>query len=286
MNNSKNELKKSIYKIIQNNIIDISFEKIENIYRYWNSDGKSQDDLSFNIENCVLDKQLIKKTQRIPEKPYLLGIDFPFWLGEQNFSNYKIMIIGIDPLRNKSHFDKRKADPYENVLIGTPYGIDFTKLNKEYSNAYFEFITKLSNTNFVYLTDIYKTFFYTDESKNERSYNFYNKDETVRKEVTEVLFNEIDLVKPNLIITLGGLSYSLLTNRKSPKLTKNIRENISHIKGFEKIEIIPMMHLSGATRDKTMKAFLEINGIEINSTMKRIEYGTSYSKIINDYINN
>ena len=128
-----------------------------------------------------------------------------------------------------------------------------------------KFIENLSQKNFGYITDIYKTFFYTDSSKSNRSYNFY-KEQKLNK-YKDILTSEIKIIKPDIIITLGNIAFNQLKT----------------VKFDEKIEVIKMVHLSSATRVKHKNKFVED---ELGREKKKGEcFGLLYAEIIDNIIN-
>lgn len=272
------QLIENLTEIIQSNVIELSEDEILDLFQLWKKENEKEVKWIFN-------RSLISPKQFLPDNPYLLGIDFPNWFG--NFSsNKRIMIVGIDPLRNEAVFKQAKADKNEEVIIGTPYALHSEKVRNGKTRPYWEFIKSLSKTNFVYLTDIYKTFFYTNTTKTERSYDYYRKNIHVLDSRTEILEKEINLVKPDIIITLGKESFVQLTGEKCNKLSRNINLNKSYLKRFPEIPIIPMTHLSGATRKQNLEDFLAANDINSSKFDRRYQYGLGYAEIIKKFISN
>lgn len=252
-----NTINKEIFKLIEENIISLSTYEIENLYDYFSYKNREQ-----NI-NYIQNKEKIHNNQEIPENTYLLGIDLPFWFGKFD-SSKKIIIVGIDPLRNDVSFENAKADKFKDVVLGTPYAVHSPKMRKGKTKQYWNFIEKLSQNHFVYLTDIYKTFFYTDQSKNTRSYNFYKKQKL--NKYKDILKKEIEIIKPDLIITLGNISSNQLKT----------------VKFDEKIEVIKMVHLSGATRMEHKNKFIKE---KLGRKRKESEcFGLLYAEIIDNII--
>lgn len=268
---------KSLISLLSNNVINLPKEEIYKLYNLWNTnfDNSKSDDT-----NCVYPKHLIQKEQNITDKSVLLGIDLPTWFGQKSSKGKKIIIVGIDPLRNNSTFKKANANLETDVIIGTPYAFHHEKMRLGKTRAYWEFVNGLSQDNFVYVTDIYKTFFYTDISKKQRSYSYYATDAYLREQVQKVLHEEIKLINPDLIITLGAQSFTHLTNSNCPKLTNNIKNNKYHLNNHAKTPVIPMMHLSGSTREKSLQNFVDANDIVISETGGRWKYGLAFKEMI------
>lgn len=279
--------------LMNEQIIDL---EIRSVYELWNTFLATGEPLP--IEEIVKrDKKLLRhEKQCIPSNAYLLGVDLPSWFGNFKSKN-RIMVIGIDPMRGSKDFKIADADEMQHVIIGTPYALhdnknrDLAKRNKHY----FGFIDAISSENFVYVTDIYKTFFYTNDSNGvkKRSYKYYNdadkenivEKNSVRNSVLNALYQEIELVKPNIIITLGGISFSQLTNKSitfinNPKIEKvHFTEQILANK---KIDILPFVHL--AAHFPSMESFIKNN---LNKQLKKGEnenYGTLYYEILKKYL--
>lgn len=280
----KNNLQEKIIKILKEKVINLNSKDFLNIYDFWEN-HPTKNHTEFAKKNCVYEKSLIRDTQNIPNESSHLGIDFPRWYGNIN-SKKKIMILGIDPLRSQGYFEELGADLKNSVIIGTPYGLDNIDIgqNIKTSNAFINFITKLSDVNFVYVTDIYKSFYYikTADNKQKRSYNLYMKDKDLNTKAKEVFFKEIELINPDIIITMGEIPFKVLT-KKNVALTKNFTENINYLNfNNSSIPIIPLVHLSAYGN---IKPFLKANGVTENVNTTK-GYGIKYSEIINNYLNN
>lgn len=259
-----------LFTLLNSYVIQMSPEEIVNIYNYW----KEYFDAEIQPENGALkqDRNRISTSHNIPTSGTLLGIDFPIWFNTE-IEKPKIMVLGIDPLRNKNIFKKMKADTNQNVIIGTPYALDNYEMRHGRTKQYWNFINKLNEKNFVYITDIYKIF-YSAEGQ-QKSSDYFKKNNKFQ----ELLKQEIELVKPDIIVTLGCESYYQLTRKRLQALSEiNINE-IPNSK-FEGIPVIPMLHLSGLTRTNLVSNFLEINhivGYDNNP-------GIGYSKMIENYL--
>lgn len=211
--------------------------------------------------------------QMIPQngKVNLLGIDLPSWFGNYEKSQKRIMIIGIDPMRNKKDFLNLKADFKKDIVFGTPYSFHMENMwnNTGKYKYYTQFVTSLVNNNFIYLTDIYKTFFYYD---NLRSYKYFehllkqknnpqNKSNQGKNIFVEILKKEISTIQPDIIITLGNISYNQLTKNASHlKVNSNLGlpstlSSISYddIQRNKQIPIYKLVHL--AARKKNLEDF-------------------------------
>jgi uracil-DNA glycosylase len=280
--------------LLNEQIIDL---EIRSVYEHWNTFLSTGEPLPKEEIVKSAKKLLRHEKQCIPSNACLLGVDLPSWFGDFKSEN-RIMVIGIDPMRGSKDFKIADADEMQHVIIGTPYALhdnknrDWAKRNKHY----FGFIDAISSENFVYLTDIYKTFFYTNESNDvkKRSYKYYNdadkenieEKNSVRNSVLNALCQEIELVKPNIIVTLGGISFSQLTNKSitfknNPKIEKvHFTENMLADK--KDIDILPFVHL--AAHFPSMESFIKNN---LNKQLKKGEnenYGTLYYEILKKYL--
>ena len=264
---------KELHQLIKSNILKIESSKLEDIYKRFRVefDGLSN-------SPCKLEKEMHLIDHGIPENAYLLGLDLPIWFNNIDTTGKKIIILGIDPLRNEKTFKSNGADFKTDIVIGTPYALHQLNMRNGRTKEYWEFINNLAQKNFVYVTDIYKLFFYEDSSKIRRSYDYYPTNRPLKQ--IYLLEQEIDLIEPDLIITLGAKSYFQLTKRHQPLLTRNIIKEEKKV--YKKYNVIPMVHLSGSTRKQTKLNFLEANEIEYQNK----SFGKYYFEMINNYINN
>lgn len=208
----------------------------------------------------------------MPTNTTLCGIDFPIWFNDLNNAKKKIIILGIDPLRNIATFNKEKADIEKDVLIGTPYALHIKSMREKETRHYFDLIKKISEENFVYLTDVYKTYYMG--SNNVRSY----KDRVVENHL-DLLAKEFEIIQPDIIITLGKIPYVTLTKDHKRKLTDSIIE--SKLEPFNKIPVIPMVHLSNSVRPNIYELFFCNNKIYHKVSLK----GSAYAEFILNFIN-
>lgn len=284
-------------KILNHKLIALNENEIETLYAKWGREFS--DDLLFLKDKR--DKELIRDYQNIPLQSCLNGIDFPTWFGD--FKNKKVLFLGIDPMRNNKDFKKSEADISKDVIIGTPYAFHIKGFRERRTSSYWQVISEVSKLNFVYVTDIYKTFFYSDNSRKIRSYDFWNtgiskdvkvENDSLNQNHRKLLIEEINLIEPDIIITFGALAYKVLTNEKyCPTLSLPLEcpkrsvkpfndENISQKRS---IPILPLMHLSGSTRSEPLEKFFKANGLTYSDQKdKRNIAGKLYGKIINDHI--
>lgn len=217
----------------------------------------------------VITKNAIAASQSIPSDARLCGIDLPVWLGELSEVGKRIMMVSQDPLRDENVFvNVAKASPEDSAIIGTPFAahLNFKTKNTQTGKTG-KFLNKLiENGNFLYLTDLYKTFY---RCNNHTSVNVRIREKHESKSPhVALLEQEIYLVKPDLIICLGQKSFGAL----------------SHLFGIETVEKqlrlkgcdIPVLHLVHPTAYKYDQVkFYENYGIKCGDRLthdKTIEY--------------
>lgn len=280
--NTKVPFFKELINIIDKEVLKNVDNDIQGIYKTWNDENlNSEVDSKSKSKPVLRDKELLRhENQKIPiNYVKLLGIDLPSWYGDYNSKN-KIMIIGIDPMRHDNDFKEASANPNKEVLIGTPYAYHDKKVRNSKKNKYYtQFIDSLLNdNNFVYLTDIYKTFFYCIgvENENLRSYDYYgqlqkkiekdNNENNIRNSILKTLLAEIKFIEPTIIITLGDISFNQLTrksvnknNSKAAITPQFFTEEIFN--DYKHIPIYPFMHLKAWDDDliKFTSQYLEKN---------------------------
>lgn len=161
-----------------------------------------------------------------------LGIDLPYWFGDFN-SNEKTMVIALDPKRNKQNNKK--------ISVGSIFSIHSEEAKTTKKNYYWDFISHLAQTGFIYLTDIYKIYYETKDNKRQNLLSNKDKEYTKgdcyehNKYILDIEINEI--VKPNRIVTLGRDAADAV------KAIRNIEtDDIKHCQ--DKIEYIFLPHIS------------------------------------------
>jgi hypothetical protein len=296
--NTKVPFFKELIDVIDKEVFKNVDNDIQGIYKTWNDENLNSDvDSKSKSKAVVRDKELLRhENQKIPINDVkLLGIDLPSWYGDYNSKN-KIMIIGIDPMRHDNDFKEALANPYKEVLIGTPYAFHNSEIRVGTNNQnYTQFINNLidDNNNFVYLTDIYKLFFYTDiVKKNEfiRSYDYYGKSkktEGIRNSILVTLLEEIRLINPTIIITFGRESFKQLTLKNVVLSKKNILDNSLFFtekifEDFNHIRIYPFMHPGRRTYQKNLNKFIDKN-LELKESNKSKDFGELFFDIVKKY---
>jgi uracil-DNA glycosylase len=202
-------LYKDISNILINNLFDEKLE-IERVYEnfkkvYNNSSLKTNENSIIEIKDLTGYKKLLADKTNIEN----LGIDLPIYFGNPN-NNNRIMIVAMDP--------KRIGQSNNKISIGTVFALHQKETRITKKNDYWKFIEPLTKENFVYLTDIYKLYYESFEIINGKQTKILsNKDteyispkcdsfETNKK----ILEEEIKLIKPKTIISLGNESANAL----------------------------------------------------------------------------
>lgn len=268
-----NELK----SIIKNNILDVSIEDIDKMYSSWEKD-KDKKEVKTNF---VYSENLIHDNQKIPKDTSLKGIDLPTWFGD--YSNKKIVVLGIDPLRNENVFEREnKSNIYNDVIVGTPYAFHERDSRENWCAGYWALIDGLvKSNNFVYCTDIFKTYYHNNSTKT-RSYldpNFVN-----NYKHREILFNELELIKPDLIIVFGKIAHKILLEKNCPKIGQSILKTKVSLELKNKFtDVYTVMHLSKGTRGKNFKTFFNSNDIDTSSlnVENRVKCAEKYVEMFN-----
>jgi hypothetical protein len=253
--------------------------KVKGLYKDWQANFDSSEKPYLTD---VVSKSFVSKSQFLPEDCSTVGIDLPTWFG--NFEKKRVFFLGIDPMRKASEFIKNGVADIENeVIVGTPYAFHHSSFRTKRTKAYWDIIDNLKSNHFVYVTDIFKSFFYTHD--DVRSYNYYMSSSTLeaRESHRKILMHEINsLIKPDLIVTFGALSYKLLMDQKyAPKLSQPINTLITEINS---IPVLPLMHLSGSTRENSLVSFFKENDIVWEERDGRQLAARHYAKLIADYL--
>ena len=277
--NKKIEFYNTLKCLIVENILNVPENDIDNMYDSW---LETKDRLDTKT-NFVYSDKLIHNNQKTPKDATVKGIDLPTWFGD--FKNKRIVVLGIDPLRNENVFNRESADINNEVIIGTPYALHEKDTRENGCASYWTFINGLvKNNNFVYCTDIYKTY-YHNKLTNTRSYD--DKDFIKNSNHRDILIRELELIKPDLIIALGGITHKKLLNKNCPTISQNILKTKSFIKlNGEKVDVYTVMHLSKIPRGMDMKKFFDANDIDTTSISmeNRVECAEKYIELFKNKV--
>lgn len=247
-------IENAIVKLIQSYIFQANDEEIKKIYgilknRY---DGKCYPEDSSPYWRPKSDIGLLSTFAIFPEDENI-GIDFPSWFNFKE-GNKRIMVVGIDPFR-KDEVGKDK------ISIGSPYGIHDT-VGDNTEDLYWLFVSGLAKNNSVYVTDTFKVYFKEGTGKKRRSYSckrFTNPpSEHWQDEIHQKIFaEEIALIKPDLIVTLGKIPVRWFTSCKTENfiVLKQLFEQRNDKLFHNGIPIIPLIHLSGLAIPRAKKLY-------------------------------
>jgi hypothetical protein len=156
------------------------------------------------IEELVnLPINLVNEKYQFADNLHHVGVDIPVWLSK-NGNNKKAFICAMDPLRS-CNFNNQ-------VSIWTPFSIStyMAYPHQKMVKNYWPFLQTLLNTADIYLTDIFKVYYQRDLKGGKTIAS--NKDKEFKKGNLlelhgDIIKKEIDLYKPDVIITLGGDAY-------------------------------------------------------------------------------
>ena len=265
-------------EIFSQNILNINKGQIDQYYEYW---LKNYNNLNYN--KILISRDLIHENQQVPSGSILKGIDLPTWFGDYN--NNKIIVLGIDPLRSQKVFQETGADFKRDVILGTPYAFH-EKLSREKDcKSYWTFVDGLVNSNnFVYCTDIFKTYYFNEENKT-RSY--LDSDYTKNPNHLFILKQELELIQPDIIIVFGHLAHNFLLNKKKcSKISQSIL-NTKSVYNFnnKSADVYTVLHLSKRPLSENFRFFFENNKIDTSymDLENRVQCAEKYLEMFKKY---
>lgn len=259
----------SLYKDISNILINNLFDEKLDIERVYENFKKVYNSSSLKTnENSIIEiKDLTSYKKLLADKTIIenLGIDLPIYFGNSN--NNRIMIVAMDPKRNGQSNNK--------ISIGSVFALHQKENRITNKNDYWKFIEPLSKENFVYITDIYKLYYESFEITNGKQNKIIsNKDkeyispkcdsfETNKK----ILEEEIKLIKPKTIISLG--------NESANALKKISGINSTDLEVFHNgIKYLFMPHISRTVTQNILTiSNLFISMGKLKNNLKMIEIG-------------
>ena len=181
-----------IIKILAKNLLNIKEEEIKEIYKVLNS-GKTDEleteqlhDFYNQWRNIGTDFQ----------------IDLPYWISK-NENKPNIMYIGQDARNDKNNIKK--------VKINAPFSAQSNE-----NNVYNKLFEQLKKDYNIYLTDLYKLFFYYNENNKSNE----NTDYTGNEMHKTILLKEIEKIIPNLIVTFGEPARKVFEDNQAIELCK------------------------------------------------------------------
>lgn len=206
---------------------------------------------------------------------YLTGFDMPCWISNED-SKKKIMILASEPLRSEDSWGE--SDKYETISLNTPFSYHLSKIenNRKERFRYWDLIDwivgDLKST--VYLTDIRKFWFAGWEH-----YKAFHSSEIH----INIFKQELDFVKPDLIIIFGSRPLNILQSEKLLDLEINLTkhrlpENGFKLNNIDGYKVLPLIHPSGAAGGPRKK-FFEVNNVSGENQNEM------YKEIIKRFVN-
>lgn len=215
-------------------------------------DKPSKNDLV--VLNGILPQDLLKKSELkkeysflIKEKLRSIAIDFPIEISINVKGRKKIMILAMDSL------PPNKGSYTDSIIPWAPFSLIYNwDLATRSAKQNIAFFNSLLTDADLYVTDIYKIFYRkgaegTDNRSNQdKKYVNLNVHKTILEE-------EIKIVKPDIILTLGNNSRNALYSIcKIP--TSNWKDDFQEIFWFDTYtRIISIPHISGAANGAKTK---------------------------------
>lgn len=151
------------------------------------------------------------------------SLDLPIWFTPLNPIKW-IVLLSQDPMpRSKWYNDCRDA------VCSSPFGLH-TRTWRERGNGggrIWGLVKNLTQNNIgVYLTDIRKFYFRTSDEKRK----YIAPSNEIIEIYRSLLLEELEIIKPNIIVTLGNQSASALSDLINLKITPKIL-NLPHFSG-------------------------------------------------------
>jgi hypothetical protein len=144
-----------------------------------------------------------------------IRFDIPVWFGDINKAKSRIVVFGLEPRDTDSTFNIEKI---ENRVYATPFGVDrwieSSSVQRKPQNRYYRVFNELVNdhSNFVLFSDVVKDYYIDSKHNENRKNDIIARDLFFEKAYAELDFlkEEIELIKPTHIITLGLDSYNFI----------------------------------------------------------------------------
>lgn len=241
----------------KNGLKDI-YDRIKKYHELSNKGNAIGNELVDVLHPSLLNKnQLVTCLQK--ENVTTMAIDFPIEIREsKNFHRPTLMICALDSLppdTSDNSFENHWKIFFskENYLesLGnhiTPWApfslIENWKLEKGSFKQNISFFSTLFNNYDLYVTDIYKLFY---RINNKRSTGMHGENEI--KIFNSILQSEIEIIKPDAIVTLGNNSRNAVLNflKVAPeKWLDDVQAKNNWNSGNVKTKIVSIPHISGA----------------------------------------
>jgi hypothetical protein len=253
-----------ILNYLNQNLIHFDLETIyDQLFEYSRSNGKSH-------VNGVLRTALQGSFQKINNEfdpEVLLALNFPIFLEAIKPNAKTLMIIAKDsiPHIDDIYITNYKKNNLKNEIgFTTPFGIidDWirpTFLERE-NIGFFNLLNSEYNT---YITDIIKIGFKLPKRENWTNSNFIAHDcnfdiTEINKELCKIVSKEIEIIKPDAIVTIGNEARNTLLKINETLFKKNQKvlywkDSLQMYQWNSNIPIIASPHISNSGDDEKFK---------------------------------
>ena len=166
-----------------------------------------------------------KQTLNNWENSTLIGVDLPLFFKCPESEAQTVMIVAQDPLRKRDDFPDFKDEDV--VIIGTPFAFHNSKSMQKKTNTklVLALIKNIVAKNYhVYVTDVYKVWMKTETGKG---LPLLEKDSAIFE---QLLREELDIIDPKIIITLGNIArdgYRNISKDFDPE-TQKLHKPLTH----------------------------------------------------------
>ena len=233
---SKHKEHDNIINVLSENFIEYKDDGLKKVYEQLMDYSKNQrlniiEPASKNKLNSKYLEVIEKLKDNLKNNQYIntYQTDLPIYIKSRSENAKTLMICAMDPLCKEPSTGPDKDFPVDYNTDNVNFWVPFSLINNDKgSNA--DFFEELRLHYNLYITDIYKLFFYisTNEWDNKnKKYKFLKSNSRPEfKKImrhAEILEKEIEIIKPHCIITLGNNSRNALV--KISKDKTNFIEN-------------------------------------------------------------
>ncbi len=199
------------------------------------------DDVYDIIDNDIKINELNKVfVELLQNKSHIsnIGIDLPLSFGEINSTNNSTIVVALDPKRNnKSNKIQNQNKENPSISVGSIFNLHSEAGKNTGKNCYWDFVSYLTKSSFVYLTDIFKIYYEFTDSTGQKILSNKDPDFTQKSNVAyekniSILKEEIRIINPKRIITLGKDARESVIKIMDIKTENNEIQIISNDKEF------------------------------------------------------
>jgi hypothetical protein len=255
---------------IENKIIDLLEEALikpkdglnsiyDRILMYYERSQKisgkpTEDDLK-NL-NEILPPNLLSKDDLVGGFSYLreeklrtIAIDFPILISKLGENRKKIMVCALDS------FPSNTGDYTNSIIAWAPFSLNYNwNLATRSSKQNIAFFSVLLESADLYVTDIFKIFYRRGLAGTDYRSNQDQNYTTVKLDMHKsILEQEIEIIKPDLILTLGNKSRDVIYSIIKAPIEKWSDDIMSGIWLDNKTPVISIPHISGAANGAKAK---------------------------------